>query len=142
MKVSFFTVMLVSIPTHLSSGLESIAPFSTYVIDRSFSLTFIINDMERIKNLFKSKKPALGPIRGPGQATSTSTLRISGTDLMPTVLSCDSVASAQVTADFNVSIQLRQFHLLTFTYCLLSRPPVILESLPRFPLQRSAIFLL
>jgi hypothetical protein len=125
-----FTVMLTSIPTHFPlygrvrvlKGSRRIAVrsiltmarwFSTYVIDRSFSLTFIVNDMKRIyKKVFNSKKPSLGPIRGPGIATSTSTLITSAADLIrpAPASSCDSDASAKVTADFNVSVQLRPYH--------------------------------
>jgi hypothetical protein len=37
------------------------------------------------KEVFKSKKPSLGPIRGPGLANSTSTLITSAADLRPSV---------------------------------------------------------
>jgi hypothetical protein len=98
----------------MAVSIDSSSWFSTYVIDRSLSLTFIVNDMKRFyKNVFKSKKPSLSPIRGPGLATSTSTLITSAADLRSSVpaSSCDSDASAQVTADFNVSVQLRPYHL-------------------------------
>jgi hypothetical protein len=65
------------------------------------------------KEVFKSKKPSTGPIRGPVLANLTSTLISSAADLRPSVpaTSCDSDASAQVTADFNVSVQLRPYRL-------------------------------
>jgi hypothetical protein len=86
--------------------------FSTYVIERSFSLTLIINDMKRIyKKFFKSKKPSLGSIHGPGPATSASTLITSTADFMPPIPASDATASAQVTAGVSVSVQLRPSHL-------------------------------
>jgi hypothetical protein len=65
------------------------------------------------KKVFKSKKLSLGPIRGPGLENSTSTLITSAADFRPSVpaSSCDSDASAQVTADFNVGVQLRPYHI-------------------------------
>jgi hypothetical protein len=64
----------------------------TYVIERSFSLT---STMKRIyKKVFKSKKPSLGSIHGPGPANSTSSV------------TSDATASAQVTAGVSVSVQL------------------------------------
>jgi hypothetical protein len=80
---------------------------SSYVIERFFSLTLIIDDMKRIyKKVFKStgKKPSLGSIHGPGPATSTSTLITSSTDLMPSIPASDATASAQVTAGVSVSV--------------------------------------
>ena len=70
--------------------------------------------MKRIyKKVFKSKKPSLGSIHGPGPATSTSTVITSTTDLMPLIPACDSDAtvSAQVSAGVSVSVQLRPSHL-------------------------------
>jgi hypothetical protein len=100
--------------------------------------------MKRIyKKVFKSKKPSMGSIHGPGPATSTSTL-ITSTDLMPSVpaTSSDATASAQVSAGVSVSIQLRASHLLNVDLLLSSRPLIVSESLPQFPLWRSVIFLL
>ena len=98
-----------------------------YIIDSShyyglfgylsvFSLTLIINDMKRIfKKVFKSKKPSLGSIHGrghePASATSTSTLIISTTDLMPSIHASAATASAQVIPGVSVSVQLRPSHL-------------------------------
>ena len=98
--------------------------FSTYVIERSFSLPSIINDMKGIyKKVFKSKKPSLGSIHGPVPATSTSTLITSTTDLKPSISASDSdaTASAQVAAGVSVSVQPRPSHpsidlLLSLTY--------------------------
>jgi hypothetical protein len=163
-----FTVMLTSIPTHfplyigrvrvlkvsrrivvaVRSILTKARRFSTYVIDIFlFDLhrSFIVNDMKRIyKKVFKSKKLSLGPIRGPGIATSTSTLITSAADLIPPApaSSCDSDASAQGTADFNVSVSFAHTIFLDIYLLLLDRPLIILESLPRFPLWRLVIFLL
>ena len=92
---------------------------STYVIERPFSFTLIINDMKRIlKKVFKSKKPSLGSIHGLVPATSTSTSTGSGaTDLMLSVPACDSgTTSAQVAAGI-VSVQFRPSHLWVLTYC-------------------------
>ena len=118
---------------------------STYVIEKPFSFTSIINDMNRVlKKLFKSKKPSLGTIPGLGPATLTST-STGPTDLVLSIPACDSesdgTTSAQVAAGFSVSVQL---HLASLCIDLLlsSRPPIIWESLPRFPPQRSVIFLL
>ena len=84
---------------------------STYLIERSFSLTLIINDMKRIyENVSKSKEPSLGSIHGPRPATSTSTLITSTTDLIPSIPS-DATANAQVAAGVTVSVQLAQSHL-------------------------------
>jgi hypothetical protein len=78
-----------------------------------FALLFVLLIICFYKKVFKSKKPSLGPIRGSGLPTSTSTLITSAADLRPSVpaSSCDSDASAQVTADFSVSVQLRPRHL-------------------------------
>jgi hypothetical protein len=74
--------------------------------------TLIIDDMKRIyKKVFKSNKPSLGSIYGPGPATSTSTLITSTTHLMPFIPASDATASAQVTAGVSVSVQLRPSHL-------------------------------
>ena len=121
--------------------------FSTYVIKRSFSLTSIFNDMKGIyKKLFKSKKPSLGSVHGPGPATSTSTLITNTTDLRlkPSIPASDSdaTASAEVAAGVSVSVQLRPSHLLSIDLLLSSRPLIISESLPRFPLWRPVILLL
>jgi hypothetical protein len=76
------------------------------------TLPVIINDMKRFyKKVFKNT--SLGSKHGPGQASSTSTLITSTTDLMPPVPACDSDAtvSAQVIAGVSVSVQLRSSHL-------------------------------
>jgi hypothetical protein len=119
----------------------------TYVIESTFDSAIIINDIKRIyKKHFKSKKPSLGSssIHKPGPATLTST-STGTTDLMPSILACesDATASAQVTgAGVSVSVQLRQSHLLSIGLLLLSRALIISESLPRFPLWRLVIFVL
>ena len=105
-----------SLKVLLRSRRKVIATFnsdlSNYVIERSFSLTLITNDMKRIyKKVFKSKIPPLGSIHGPGPATSTSTLITSTTDLMPSIPASDATASVQVTAGVTVSVQLHQSHL-------------------------------
>ena len=56
--------------------------------------------MKRFLKKFKSKKPPVGSIHGPGTLTSTST-----TDLMPSIP--NTTASAQVSAGVSVSVQLR-----------------------------------
>ena len=71
----------------------------TYVIERPFSLTLIINDMKRIyQKVYKSKKPSLGSKLAPGPATSELTLITSTTDLMPfipaTTYTSDTTTSA------------------------------------------------
>jgi hypothetical protein len=132
---------------HGSHGVVSV---STYVIARSFSLTLIINDMKRFyKKLFKSKRPSLGSIHGPEPATLTSTLITNTAALIPMVPVSDATASAQVTDGASVSYQLRRcfaHHILKYgllCYRILSnRPLIIMETLPRFPLRRSVIFLL
>ena len=90
---------------------------STYVIEKPFSFTSIINDMKRV---FKSKKPSLGTIHGLGPATSTSTTT-GPTDLMLSIPACDSESdestSAQVAAGVNVTVQLHPPHLYVLTYC-------------------------
>ena len=64
--------------------------------------TFLFDYMKRIYNkVFKSKKPSLGSIQGPGGATSTSTFN----DLMSSIPASDATASAQVTAGVSVSVQ-------------------------------------
>ena len=88
---------------------------STYVIEKPFSFTSIINDMKRVlKKVFKSKKPSLGTLHGLGPATSTSTTT-GPTDLMLSIPACDSESdestSAQVAAGVNVSVQLHPPHL-------------------------------
>ena len=65
--------------------------------------------MKRIfKKVFKSKKPSLGSVHGPGPATSISTF-ITSNDLIPQVYipASDATASAQVTAGVSVSVLLR-----------------------------------
>ena len=77
-----------------------------------FLCDLIINDMKRIyKKLFKSKKPSLGSILGPGSATLTSTLITNTTDVVPSIPASDTTASAHVTAGVSVSVQLRPPHL-------------------------------
>ena len=74
-------------------------------------MTLIINDMKRIyRKVFGSKKSFLGSIRGPGPATSTSTLITSNTDLIRSIPASDAAASTQVTG-VSVSVQLRPSHL-------------------------------
>ena len=69
----------------------------------------IINDMKRIyRKVFKSEKPSLGSIHGPGLATSTSTLKTSTTEFMPSIPASDATA---VTAGVSVSVQLYSLHL-------------------------------
>ena len=71
----------------------------------------IINEMKRFyKKVFKSDKPSLGSIHGPGPATSTSTLITSIDDLMPSIHASDATASTQVTAGVSVNVQLRPSH--------------------------------
>ena len=115
--------LLISITTHFpvlcERYLVTVTPYdgylnSTYVIERPFSFTLIINDMKRIlKKVFKSKKPSLGSIHGLVPATSTSTSTGSGaTDLMLSVPACDSgTTSAQVAVGTSVSVQFRPSHL-------------------------------
>ena len=68
------------------------------------------------KKVFKSKKPSRVSIHDPGPATSPSTLITSTTDLMPSILATsDPIASAEVTAGFNVSVRLRPSHLKVST---------------------------
>ena len=119
---------------------------STYVIEKPFSFTSIINAMKRIlKKVFRSKKPSLRTIHGLGPATSTLT-STGPTDLMLSIPACDSESiSAQGAAGVSVSVQLflfSPFASLFIDLLLLSRPPIIWESLPRFPPQRSVIFFL
>ena len=84
-------------------AIPSILP--TYVIERSLNL---ISDMKRIdREVFKSKKPSLDSIHGPGPAISISTLISNTTGLMPSIPASDATASAQVTAGVSVSVQLR-----------------------------------
>ena len=74
--------------------------------------------MKRIyKKVFKSKKPSLGPIHGPGPATSTSTLITRTTDIMPSIPGSDATTSVHVTAGVSVSVQLRQSYLSVLIYC-------------------------
>ena len=118
-------------------------PNSPYVIEKPFSLTSIINDMKRdLKKVLKSKKPSLGTIHGLGPATSTST-SAGPTDLMLFIPACDSksdrTTSAQGAAGVSVSVQLHPSHIYVLIYLLSSRPPIIWESLTRFPPQRSVI---
>jgi hypothetical protein len=103
---------------------------STYVIERLLSLTLIINDMKRIyKKVFKSKKPSLGLLHGPGQAL-ISTLMTSTIDLTPSIRADGSTASAaEVTVGVNVSVQLRPSHHYIDLSLLSSRPLIMLESL-------------
>ena len=88
---------------------------SSYVIECSFSLTLIINDMKRThkkEKVFKSKKPSRGSKHVPGPAASTSTS--TGTaDLMPSTPSfdLDGTANAQVTVGVSVRVYLRPSHL-------------------------------
>ena len=86
---------------------------STYVIEKPFSFTSIINDMKRIlKKVFKSKKPSLRTIHELGPATSTSTTT-GPTDLMQSIPACDSEStSAQVAAGVSVSVHLFLFSTL------------------------------
>ena len=113
---------------------------STYVIERPFSFTSIINDMN-------SKKQSLVSIHGLGPATSTSTTT-DPTDLMPSIRAFDSESkSTQVAAQAGVSVSVQLFLFSPFaSLCidllLTSRPPIIWESLPRSPPQRSVIFFL
>ena len=111
----------------------------------AISLTLIINDMKRFfSKISKSKKPSLGSIHVHGQVTSISTL-LTSTDLMPSIPASDATASAQVTAGVSrvsVSVQFRSSHLLSIDLLLSNRPLIISESLLRFPLWRSVIFLL
>ena len=76
--------------------------------------------MKRVyKKIFKSKKPSLGSVHGPGPATLPSTLKTATTDLLPSNSAYDSDAtvSAQVTAGVSVSVHLRSSRLWVFTYC-------------------------
>ena len=90
---------------------------STYVIEKPFSFTLIINDtMKRfLKKVLKSKKPSLRTIHELGPATSTSTTT-GPTDLMLSIPACDSesdgTTSAQlgVAAGVSVSVRLRPSH--------------------------------
>ena len=72
------------------------------------------------KKVFKSKKPSLGSIHEPGPATSTSTHITSTTDLLPSILTSDATAIAQVTSDVQVSVsvtvrlRLSLLHVLIF----------------------------
>ena len=85
---------------------------TTYVIKWSSSFTVtLISDMKRKHSSekdFKSKKPSLGLIHGPGPVNSASTPITSTPDLMPSIPAGDSVsgatASSQVTAGVNVSV--------------------------------------
>ena len=72
------------------------------------AFNLIINDMKNIyKKVFKSKKPSLGSIHGPGPATSMS-ISTGTTDLMPSVPACDSESDeTQVATGVSVSVQLR-----------------------------------
>ena len=84
-------------------------PVSTLLRNRVFFLfTSIINDMKRIYGkIFKSKKPSLGSLHGPGPQAAASTLTSTGTtDFMPSIPSFDSdgTASAQVTAGLSVRV--------------------------------------
>ena len=124
---------------------------STYVIEGSFSLTFIIiNDMKGLKKglkkYFKSKSSSPGSIQRPGPTTLASTLITSTADLRPSIpqATSDATASAQVIAGVSVNFQFRLSHLWSIDLMLSSRPPIISESLPRFrPCQwGSVIFLL
>ena len=86
----------------------------TYVIECFYPFTLIINDMKRLyKRVFKSKKPSVGSIHGPGPASFAST-STGTTDPMPSLLACDTESdgtpSAQVTASVSV-IQFRPSHL-------------------------------
>ena len=120
---------------------------STYVIEKPFSFTLIINEIMKrfLKKVLKSKKPSLRTIHEIGPATSTSTT-IGPTDLMLSIPACDSESiSAQGAAGVSVSVQLflfSPFASLCIDILLSSRPPIIWESLPRFPPQRSVIFFL
>ena len=81
---------------------------STYVIERLFSFTLIVDDMKRTsrkKKAFKPKKPSRGSMDGPGPAASTST-STGTTDLMPSIPACDSdgTTSAQLAAGVSVSV--------------------------------------
>ena len=88
---------------------------STYVIERPFTFTLII-DMKRTskkENVFESKDPSQGLMHGPGGATSIST-STGITDLIPTVPACDpdeTATQVQTTDDVSVSVQLRPSHL-------------------------------
>ena len=88
---------------------------STYVIEKPFSFTSIINDMKRaLKKVFKSKKQSLDTMHGLGPATSTST-STGPTGPMPFIPAfyseSDGITSAQVAAGVSVSVQLRPSHL-------------------------------
>ena len=79
---------------------------STYVIEKPFSFTSIINDMKRIySKIFKSNKPSLGSLHGPGPLTAPSTLTSSGTTglgLMPSIPSFDSDGTASAGVSVRV----------------------------------------
>ena len=84
--------------------------------------------MKRIyKRVFKSKKPSLGSIHGPGPATFASTSTTGTTDPMPSILACDSESDgttrAQVAAGASVSVQLGPLHLKVLTYCYRAERP-------------------
>ena len=102
--------------------------------------------MKRIyKKVFKSKKPSLASIHGPVPATSTSASAVATDHLMLSIPACDSeTRSAQAAAGVTVSVQLRPLVSSSIDLLLSIRPPIIPESLPRFPLWRSVtvIFLL
>ena len=83
--------------------------------------------MKRIyKKVFKSKKPSLGSLHGPGPATSTST-STGANDLLPSIPAWDSESdgtiSAQVNAGVSVNVQLRPSHFLVLTYCFRADRP-------------------
>ena len=101
-----------------------------------------MNRIYKKNKAFKSKKQYGRSMHGPGLATSTST----STGTTDPASSCDSeldeTTSAQVAAGVTVSIQFRSSHLISIDLLLSSRPPIVSESLPRFPPWRLVIFLL
>ena len=104
-----FPILIVFTTTGSEVVFDLIAPNSAYVIERSFTFTFtllIINDMKRIYGkIFKSKKPSLGSLHGPGPLTAPSTLTSSGTTglgLMPSIPSFDSDGTASAGVSVRV----------------------------------------
>ena len=84
--------------------------YSTYVIERSFPLTSITNELIR---KFSSLRNHLWVqyIMSAEPATLTPTLITSTTEFMPSIPASDATACAQVAAGVSVSVQLRPSHL-------------------------------
>ena len=75
--------------------------------------------MKRLyKRVFKSKKPSVGSIHGPGPASFAST-STGTTDPMPSLLACDTESDGTTSAQVTASVSVIQFRLRIYKYWLI-----------------------